>query len=158
MHTEKVCSWNLKKNVKVTMRLIGVICKNMNKYIKKTSITVFIACVIQSPLSFAEVYGGGYWEAIGLGNMSCEEFVAKTKDESYRELGAVWLSGFMSGVNFTSEDVYDITWGEDLYVLTDLVITRCSESPKKLLSDVATEMVYKRYQDKNYSSTKDVKN
>lgn len=128
----------------------------MNKYIKKISITVFIICVIQSSSAFAEVYGGGYWEAIGLGNMSCEEFVAKNKDESYRELGAVWLSGFMSGVNFTSEDVYDITWGEDLYVLTDLVITRCTENPKKLLSDVATEMVYKRYQDKNYSATKDI--
>jgi len=140
------------------MRLIGVICKNMNKCIKKISITVLIACVIQSPLVFADVYGGGYWEAIGLGNMSCEEFVAKSKDESYRELGAVWLSGFMSGVNFTSEDVYDITWGEDLYVLTDLVITRCSENPKKLLSNVATEMVYKRYQDNNYTETKDVKN
>ena len=62
----------------------------------------------------------------------------------------------MSGVNFTSEDVYDITWGEDLYVLTDLVITRCSENPIKLLSDVATEIVYKRYQDKNYSATKDI--
>jgi len=158
MHIGKACSWSLGKNVKLTMHLIGVIYKNMNKIIKKISITVFIVCVIQSSLAFAEVYGGGYWEAIGLGNMSCEEYVTKTKDEGYRELGAVWLSGFMSGVNFTSEDVYDITWGEDLYVLTDLVIMRCSENPKKLLSDVATEMVYKRYQDKNYSATKDVKN
>ena len=118
--------------------------------------TVFAAYVIQSSVAYAEVYGGGYWEAIGLGNMQCAEFTMKTEEESYRELGAVWLSGFMSGVNFTSEDVYDITWGEDIYVLTDLVIKRCSENPKKLLSDVATELVYKRYQDKNYSATKDV--
>jgi len=57
----------------------------------------------------------------------------------------------MSGVNFTSEDVYDITWNEDLYVLTDLVIKRCGEQPEKFLSDIATEMVYQRYQDKNYT-------
>lgn len=129
----------------------------MNKIIKKLSVTIFVAYIIHFP-AIADVYGGGYWEAIGLGNMPCEEFTAKTKDESYRELGAVWLSGFMSGVNFTSEDVYDITWGEDLYVLTDLVIKRCSENPQKLLSDIATEMVYQRYQDKNFSATKDVKN
>ena len=105
----------------------------------------------------AEVYGGGYWEAIGLGNMPCLEFTAKSKDEAYKELGAVWLSGFMSGVNFTSSDVYDITWGEDIYLLTDLVIKRCGEHPDKLLSDVATQIVYTRYKDKNYTATKDVK-
>jgi len=129
----------------------------MHKSIKTLSVTILIASAIQSTV-LADVYGGGYWEAIGLGNMTCDEFTAKTKDESYRELGAVWLSGFMSGVNFTSEDVYDITWGEDLYVLTDLVIKRCFENPQKLLSDIATEMVYQRYQDKNFSATKDVKN
>jgi len=102
----------------------------------------------------AEVYGGGHWEAIGLGNMQCSEFTIKSEEESYRELGAVWLSGFMSGVNFTSEDVYDITWNEDLYVLTDLVIKRCGESPEKFLSDIATEMVYQRYKDKNFTATK----
>jgi len=103
----------------------------------------------------AEVYGGGRWEAIGLGNMQCSEFVTKTVEESYRELGAVWLSGFMSGVNFTSDDVYDITWNEDLYVLTDLVIKRCEESPDDYLSDIATEMVYQRYKDKNYTASDD---
>lgn len=130
----------------------------MSKYIKNILVVLFITCAVQPSFVFAEVYGGGYWEAIGLGNMSCEEFTVKTKDESYRELGAVWLSGFMSGVNFTSEDVYDITWGEDLYVLTDLVIKRCSENPKKLLSDIATEMVYQRYKDKNFTAIQDVKN
>lgn len=128
----------------------------MRNIIKKLSVTIFVVYIIHSPV-LADVYGGGYWEAIGLGNMECEEFNAKTGDENYRELGAVWLSGFMSGVNFTSEDVYDITWGEDLYVLTDLVIKRCTESPQKLLSDIATELVYQRYQDKNYTATKDVK-
>ena len=128
----------------------------MHKLIKTLFATILIASAIQS-LALADVYGGGYWEAIGLGNITCEEFTAKTKDESYRELGAVWLSGVMSGVNFTSEDVYDITWGEDLYVLTDLVIKRCSENSKKLLSDIATEIVYQRYQDKNFTATKDVK-
>jgi len=104
----------------------------------------------------AEVYGGGYWETIGIGNMSCVEFVTKSEDEAYKELGAVWLSGFMSGVNFTSNDVYDITWGEDIYVLTELVIKNCRAEPEKLFADVATEIVYIRYQDKNYTSLKEV--
>ena len=73
-------------------------------------------------------------------------------------MGAVWLSGFMSGVNFTSSDVYDITWGEDIYVLTELVISRCKLQPEKLLSDIATEIVYTRYQDKNYTPVKDIGN
>ncbi len=124
---------------------------------KKLFLVVFIFAA-NSNLVIAEVYGGGYWEAIGLGNMQCLEFTAKTKDEAYKELGAVWLSGFMSGVNFTSEDVYDITWGEDIYLLTDLVIKRCVEHPDKLLSDIATQIVYNRYQDKNFTATKDVKN
>ena len=77
----------------------------------------------KSSSAIADVYGGGFWEAIGLGNMPCGEYLAKTdEDAAYKELGAVWLSGFMSGVNFTSEDVYDITWGEDIYLLTNLVI------------------------------------
>lgn len=130
----------------------------MKKYTKKILELILIACVINSSHSFAEVYGGGNWEAIGLGNMSCEEFSAKIVDESYRELGAIWLSGFMSGVNFTSADVYDITWGEDLYVLTDLLIKRCGETPEKFLSDIATEMVYQRYQEKDFTATKDVTN
>ena len=89
-----MCSWSLKGKQNFRDALFfGVICKNMNKCIKNISVTVFIACTIQSSFVFADVYGGGYWEAIGLGNMSCEEFVAKSKDESYRELGAVWLSG-----------------------------------------------------------------
>ena len=136
----------------------GVACKRMSKCIKNILLTVFVACAVQSSCVYADVYGGGYWEAIGLGNMSCEEFTVKTKDESYRELGAVWLSGFMSGVNYTSEDVYDITWGEDLYALTSLVIKRCSANPKKFLSDIITEMVYQRYKDKNFTATQEIKN
>lgn len=130
----------------------------MNKYIKTTLSMVLMLLSFQSSSAYAEVFGGGPWEVIGLGNMPCNEFSNKAEEKSYRELGAIWLSGFMSGVNFTSEDVYDITWGEDLYVLTDLLIKRCSENPKKLLSDIATDMVYKRYKHNNFSSTKDVKN
>lgn len=128
----------------------------MYKYKKKTLVAAFILFTFQPISAFSEVYGGGPWEAIGLGNMPCNEFSIKAEEKSYRELGAIWLSGFMSGVNFTSEDVYDITWGEDLYVLTDLLIKRCSENPKALLSDIATDMVYKRYEDKNFSSTESV--
>jgi hypothetical protein len=128
-----------------------------NRLLKSQLFLILICSSYVSNLA-ADVYGGGYWEAIGLGNMTCDELSANTIDEGYRELTAVWLSGFMSGVNFTSEDVYDITWGEDLYVLTDLVIKRCGENPEKLLSDVATKMVYQRYQDKNFSATKDAKN
>ena len=123
----------------------------------KFQLTLILLCSAFASHVTADVYGGGSWEAIGLGNMTCEEFVSKTTEESYRELGAIWLSGFMSGVNFTSQDVYDITWGEDLYVLTDLVIKRCTESSEKYLSDIATEMVYKRYKDNNFSATEDVK-
>jgi hypothetical protein len=112
--------------------------------------------MFQPIIAFSQVYGDGPWEAIGLGNMPCDEFTVRVEEESYRELGAIWLSGFMSGVNFTSDDIYDITWGEDLYVLTDLLIRRCSENPKELLSDIATDMVYKRYQDKNFTSTNDI--
>lgn len=130
----------------------------MKKYIKTACIAVFLVLSFQLSSASAEVFGGGPWEVIGLGNMPCSEFSIKAEEKSYRELGAIWLSGFMSGVNFTSEDVYDITWGEDLYVLTDLLIKRCSEKPKDLLSDIATDMVYRRYQDKNFTSTTDVKN
>ncbi len=63
----------------------------------------------------------------------------------------------MSGVNLTFSDVYDITWGEDIYALAELVVTRCEPQPENLLSDIATEMVYIRYQ-KNYTLVKDVKN
>ena len=128
----------------------------MKKRISKLQLFLMLLCSAYVLDLSADVYGGGNWEAIGLGNMLCEEFVSKTKEEGYRELGAVWLSGFMSGVNFTSEDIYDITWGEDLYVLTDLVIKRCEGNPEKYLSDIATEMVYKRYKDNNFSATKDV--
>ena len=118
-------------------------------------IVVFVLAINSSSVN-ADVYGGGFWEAIGLGNMPCQEFTSKSEESGYKELGAVWLSGFMSGVNFTSSDVYDITWGEDIYVLTDLVIKRCEEHPDKLLSDIATQIVYKRYQDKNFTATKDL--
>lgn len=117
---------------------------------------IWMLCMFQPIIAFSQVYGDGPWEAIGLGNMPCDEFTVRVEEESYRELGAIWLSGFMSGVNFTSDDIYDITWGEDLYVLTDLLIRRCSENPKELLSDIATDMVYKRYQDKNFTSTNDI--
>lgn len=141
------------------MRHFGVIfkskMKNATKIIQLLLLTTLLWC--SSP-AIAEIYGGGYWEAIGLGNMPCKDFLPKTEDTAYKELGAVWLSGFMSGVNFTSSDVYDITWGEDIYTLTELVITRCKLHPEKLLSDIATEMVYSRYLDKSYTATKDVQN
>lgn len=130
----------------------------MKKRVLKLQLLLALLSVFSASNLTADVYGGGSWEAIGLGNMQCEEFVSKIDEEGYRELGAVWLSGFMSGINFTSNDVYDITWGEDLYVLTDLVIKRCSENHEKYLSDIATEMVYKRYKNNNFSATKDIKN
>lgn len=129
----------------------------MKNYKKNIFAYVISVSMFLSPVCFAEVYGGGYWEAIGLGNIECSEFAEKVKDDGYKELGAVWLSGFMSGVNFSSKDIYDITWGEDIYVLTDLLIMRCNENPEKFLSDIATQMVYNRYKDKNYTATKDVK-
>ncbi len=128
----------------------------MCKPVKHLLFIVVFIFVIKSNSVNADVYGGGFWEAIGLGNMPCQEFTSKSEESGYKELGAVWLSGFMSGVNFTSSDVYDITWGEDIYVLTDLVIKRCGEHPDKLLSDIATQIVYKRYQDKNFTATKDL--
>ncbi len=150
---------NQKRNVQKMMLHFGVIFKfKMKKAIKIIQILILAILISCSSPAIAEVYGGGYWEAIGLGNMPCKDFLAKTKDAAYKELGAVWLSGFMSGVNFTSSDVYDITWGEDIYTLTELVITRCKLQPEMLLSDIATEIVYTRYLDKNYTATKDVKN
>ena len=130
----------------------------MCKLVKHLFFIVVFIFVIKSNSVNADVYGGGFWEAIGLGNMPCQEFTSKSEESGYKELGAVWLSGFMSGVNFTSSDVYDITWGEDIYVLTDLVIKRCGEHPDKLLSDITTQIVYKRYQDKNFTATKDLEN
>ncbi len=131
----------------------------MTKLKKITLVFIFLLCVFKSSYAFAEVYGGGFWEAVGLGNMPCSEFVVKIdNDAAYKELGAVWLSGFVSGVNFTSDDVYDITWGEDVYILTDLIIKRCRQQPKKLISDIATEMVYRRYREKNYTPTSAIKN
>ena len=126
----------------------------MKKIISKFFVLFVFSYVSHVSYVAAEVYGGGNWEAIGLGNMQCSEFIIKTDEESYRELGAIWLSGFMTGVNFSSEDVYDITWNEDLYVLTDLVIKRCGDNPEKFLSDIATEMVYQRYRNKNFTAPK----
>jgi hypothetical protein len=128
----------------------------MIKFKKIYFAVVLVLFMFQPLTAFAQVYGEGPWEVIGLGNMPCDEFTVKVEEESYRELAAIWLSGFMSGVNFTSEDIYDITWGEDLYVLTDLLIKRCSENPKDLLSDIASEMVYKRYKNKNFSSPDEI--
>ena len=118
-----------------------------------------LAATIGNNKLCAEVYGGGYWEAIGIGNMPCEKYLLKINNDrnAYRELGAVWLSGFMSGINFSSEDIYDITWGEDIYVLTDLVIARCKNNSDKIISDIASEIVYTRYQDKNFTHIDDVK-
>ncbi|MCZ6565668.1 MAG: hypothetical protein O6852_05985 [Gammaproteobacteria bacterium] len=130
----------------------------MKYNIRSVCLLCLAAYMLHASTAIAEVYGDGYWEAIGLGNMPCDEFLSKSENAGYKELGAVWLSGFMSGVNFTSSDIYDITWGEDIYVLTELVISRCKLQPGKLLSDMATEIVYKRYQDKNYTSIKDVEN
>ena len=130
----------------------------MSRNKKLILVIIVFLTVLKSSQAVAEVYGGGYWEVIGLGNMQCAEFNAQTDQKSYKELVAVWLSGFMSGVNFGSEDVYDITWGEDVYVLTDLVIARCEENSEKLLSDIATQIVYTRYQDENFTPTKDIKN
>ena len=130
----------------------------MNRNKNLILVIIIVVAVLKSSQAVAEVYGGGYWEVIGLGNMQCAEFNAQTDQKSYKELVAVWLSGFMSGVNFGSEDVYDITWGEDVYVLTDLVIARCEENSEKLLSDIATQIVYTRYQDENFTPTKDIKN
>jgi len=67
----------------------------MKKFITQFFAILVFSSVCHVPHLAAEVYGGGHWEAIGLGNMPCSEFTKKTKEESYRELGAVWLSGFM---------------------------------------------------------------
>ena len=130
----------------------------MKKTFKFTQLFLLMAYFMCATNAKAEVYGGGYWETIGLGNVPCKVFLTKTEDEAYKELGAIWLSGLMSGINFTSSDVYDITKGEDIYILTELIITRCKLYPERLLSDIATAMVYTRYQDKNYTAAKDTKN
>lgn len=129
----------------------------MNKYVNNVSVIVLITCAVTPSLAQADVYGGGFWETIGLGNMQCEEYLAKSNEPGFKELGAFWLSGFLSGINFTSTDVYDITWGEDIYVLTDLMAEGCEQQPNKVLADIASEMVYQRYQDKNFTASKDIK-
>ena len=126
---------------------------------KKFLLTLVFSLYMLKPVSvMADVYGGGFWEAMGLGNMQCKVYIANINDDmAYKELGAVWLSGFMSGVNFTSTDVYDITKGEDIYALAEQVIKKCEEQPDKLISDFATEMVYKRYQEKKYTNSSEIK-
>ena len=126
---------------------------------KKLLLTFIFSLYMLKPVSVvADVYGGGFWEAMGLGNMQCKVYIANINDDmAYKELGAVWLSGFMSGVNFTSTDVYDITKGEDIYALTEQVIKKCEKQPDKLISDFATEMVYKRYQEKKYTNSSEIK-
>lgn len=147
----------LKHNVHRMMLLIGVIFEmKMYKSIKKYLISTLLLFCTWHSNSVAEIYGGGYWETIGIGNMPCEKFINKASGGAYKELGAVWLSGFMSGINFTSHDIYDITWGEDLYVLTELVISKCTDNPEKIISDIASEIVYSRYKDKNFTHVDDV--
>lgn len=106
----------------------------------------------------AEVYGGGYWETIGIGNMPCDVVLSNTQNTDYKEVISVWISGFMTGVNFTSQDVYDITEGKDIYMLTEALIVECEVNLDKTLSDIATEMVYTRYQGNKFFPAKDKRN
>lgn len=106
----------------------------------------------------AEVYGGGYWETIGIGNMPCDVLLSNTQNTDYKEVVSVWVSGLLTGVNFTSQDVYDITEGEDIYMLTEALIAECEAHLDKTLSDIATEMVYTRYQGNKFVPAKDEKN
>ena len=146
---------SLKKNAKERMHLFGVIFDTKVKV--KYLLALILSVCIHNPASvMAGVYGGGFWEAMGLGNMQCKVYNAHIKaDTAYKELGAVWLSGFLSGINFTSTDIYDITQGEDIYSLTENLIKQCEKEPDKLISDFASEMVYKRYKEKKFTKSSD---
>ncbi len=45
--------------------------------------------ILYASTEVAKVYADGYWKAIGLGNMPCDEFLSKSEDAGYKELGAV---------------------------------------------------------------------
>ena len=155
MPIEKTSKPKPKSNVLRMMHRTGVIFSSTMCKLFKNYLVVFLLCNWNCNL-FADVYGGGYWETIGLGNMSCEQLSTNANEKAHRELVAVWLSGFMSGINFTSVDIYDITWGEDLYVLADLVNSKCEAHPDKIISDIASDLVYTRYKDKNFKHIDDV--
>ena len=121
---------------------------------------LFLFCVLLFKLVcaslHAEIYGGGYWETIGIGNMPCEVLLSNSQNTDYKEVISVWVSGFLTGVNYTSHDVYDITNGEDIYMLTDALIVKCEKHPDKTLSDLVTEVVYSRYHGNEFVPAKDV--
>jgi len=106
----------------------------------------------------ADVYGGGNWETIGIGNLPCKEFNSNAQNSDHKEIASMWVSGYLTGINFTSQDVYDISNAEDIYMLTRSLIINCEAYPDKTLSEIATEMVYKRYQGKNYIPAKNKEN
>lgn len=106
----------------------------------------------------AEIYGGGYWETIGIGNMPCNVLLSNNQNTDYKEVASVWVSGFLTGVNFSSKNIYDITKGKDIYLLTNKLISDCKIFPDKTLSDIVTEWAYKKYQEQDYTPANKTKN
>ena len=74
------------------------------------------------------VYGGGEWEVIGIGNLPCEKYLENIKYDTYKDAVFNWVSGFMSGVNFSTTGVYDITNGDDIEIVMKLIERYCQKN------------------------------
>ena len=96
----------------------------MKRILSTYLLTIFL---LSSNLAKADVYGGGEWEVIGIGNIPCEQFLKKFNKGSFRESISDWVSGFMSGVNYSSKGVYDITNGDDIKITMKLIEKYCEK-------------------------------
>lgn len=82
--------------------LTQLIIKNLKRYLIRLG--CIVACTYPSLLLSADE--SGQYLIMGLGNASCESFMAE--DELGQAYYLSWLAGYMTAYNYTQEETYSI--------------------------------------------------
>ena len=96
-------------------------------------------------------YAGGTFQVFGVATTSCGKYISHFNDVRWKVLYRNWVTGFMTGVNYSSKDIDDISGGLDSDALLKFIYNYCEENPLKTVSDGAHYLVQELYDSGAYS-------
>jgi hypothetical protein len=85
----------------------------------------------------------------GVGNTSCEEFVAHTRNDRYQKfLYAGWINGYITAQNQHLKDNFDITSWENIETIGNYLVSHCEKHPKLSFFQAVTLLINEIYEDR----------
>jgi hypothetical protein len=122
---------------------------------------IFLMAIVFSfgtTVSYSNPYMGGEYQTLGIAVNSCGTYVSDFNNAQRKVLYGTWITGYITGINYSNSDISDISGGLDTEALLKWIYNYCEQYPLKKVSNGAHYLVQELYESGAYTRSSNAGN